>query len=508
MDAQLASVLQHVRHAVSGRLCSDSRAVRPGDAFIAWPGAAVDGRRFVPQAMAAGASVALVEADGADAYAFSDPRVLPVRHLKTITGPLVAEWLQRPSDEVDVVAITGTNGKTSCAWWLSQLLSALGEPAGLMGTLGIGRPALGTQAAQLAPTGLTTPDPIALHYGLRAFAAQGLTVCALEASSIGIEEHRLTGCRVPVAVFTNFTQDHLDYHGSMDAYWQAKARLFQWTGLQAAVLHTDDPKGQDLLTALQTNPSLALWSYGVGCARAGAHHLQAQDIRSTADGQRFTVVETNAQGQECGRTEMAVPLVGAYNVMNLLAVLAVARVRGHSLASAVAACAQLSAVPGRMERAGSTEPWVLVDYAHTPDALDKALQALRPLAQAREGRLWVVVGCGGDRDPIKRPLMAAAAEAGADRVVLTSDNPRSEDPLSILAQMRLGLQAPDAAQTEPDRAAAIAQAICQADTADVVLIAGKGHEDYQEVAGVRSPFNDREHAERALHARTQQETQA
>jgi UDP-N-acetylmuramyl-tripeptide synthetase len=508
MDAQLTPLLDRLRRDVRGRVRTDSRQVRPGDAFIAWPGAAVDGRRFVAQALADGATLALVEADGAAAFGYQDARVLPVPQLKALTGPLLAAYLGQPSDAVDVVAITGTNGKTSCAWWLSQLLSALGEPAGLMGTLGIGRPALPNQAAQIEATGLTTPDPLALQSGLRTFADQGLKVCALEASSIGIEEHRLAGCRVAVAVFTNFTQDHLDYHGSMDAYWQAKARLFQWPGLQAAVLHTDDPQGGELLHALRDRSGLALWTYGLGAAHVGANHLQAVDLHSTTRGQAFTVVETDDAGRVCDRMALEVPLVGVYNAMNVLAVLAVVRARRHSLAAAVAACGQLSPVPGRMERAADAEPLVLVDYAHTPDALDKALQALRPLALARQGRLWVVVGCGGDRDPIKRPLMAAAAERQADHCVFTSDNPRSEDPAAILAQMCAGLQRADAVRIEPDRATAIADAVRQAQSTDVVLIAGKGHEDYQEVAGVRRPFNDREHAAQALRARTTQEVSA
>ena len=505
MDAQLIPLLERLRRDVRGQVRTDSRQVQPGDAFIAWPGAAVDGRRFVAQALADGAALALVEADGVAAFGFEDARVLPVPQLKALTGPLLAAYLGQPSDAVDVVAITGTNGKTSCAWWLSQLLSALGEPAGLMGTLGIGRPALPNQAAQIEATGLTTPDPLALQTGLRAFADQGLKVCALEASSIGIEEHRLAGCRVAMAIFTNFTQDHLDYHGSMDAYWQSKARLFQWPGLQAAVLYTGDPKGGELLQSLRDRSGLALWTYGVGAAHAGARHLQAVDLRSTASGQAFTVVETDGAGRVCDRMALEVSLVGVYNAMNVLAVLAVARARGYSLAAAVAVCGELSPVPGRMERAADADPLVLVDYAHTPDALDKALQALRPLAQARQGQLWVVVGCGGDRDPIKRPLMAAAAERLADRCVFTSDNPRSEDPAAILAQMCAGLQRADAVRIEPDRATAIADAVRQAQPADVVMIAGKGHEDYQEVAGVRRPFNDREHAAQALRARTTQE---
>jgi UDP-N-acetylmuramoyl-L-alanyl-D-glutamate--2,6-diaminopimelate ligase len=508
MNVDLAFAVEWLRQRVTGRLRTDSRQVGAGDAFVAWPGAAVDGRRFVPAALAAGAAAVLVEAQGWDAFDLQDDRVLPVDGLKALAGPLASAYLGQPSDPLDVVAITGTNGKTSCAWWLSQLLSALNEPTGLVGTLGVGRPALPNQASTMVSTGLTTPDPVALHQALRGFVDAGVRACALEASSIGIEEHRLSGCRFAAAMFTNFTQDHLDYHGSMQAYWQAKARLFDWPGLPLAVVHTDDPKGMELAQSLVLRIGLSLMTYGVQPGLSGVPHVQALDVSVTSNGQRLTVLETDAAGIELARQGLDVPWVGQYNVLNLLGVMALARARGHRMADIVSACRWLTPVPGRMERAeglaGQAAPLVLVDYAHTPDALEKALLAVRPLAQARQGRVSVVVGCGGDRDASKRPLMAAAAEQYADTVVLTSDNPRSENPLHILADMQAGLLRPAQVRLEPDRGQAIAAAVAQAADSDVVLIAGKGHEDTQEVAGIKSPFSDRLHAEAALRSRATQ----
>ena len=345
---------------------------------------------------------------------------------------------------------------------------------------------------------MTTPDPVRLQRAFRQFADAGVRTCAIEASSIGLAEHRLTGTRIRVAVLTNFTQDHLDYHGSMEAYWQAKAALFSWPGLQAAVLNIDDPHGAQLHSALalaqQAQPTspLDLWSISMHQSA----RLRAQDVVFADAGLCFTVVE----GAEQHRLQTAV--IGDYNVSNLLGVLAAMRALGISLASAVAACAALEPVPGRMQRiAMPGQPLVAVDYAHTPDALDQALRALRPLAQARGGRLWCVFGCGGDRDAGKRPQMGAAAQHRADCVVVTSDNPRSEAPEHIIHQILQGTIAGDTVWVEPDRAAAIGQALAQADSADVVLIAGKGHEDYQEMAGVRRPFSDMAQAQAALQRR-------
>ena len=480
---------QWLRSRVTGTLHCDSRRIAAGDGFIAWPGAATDGRRHVQSALAQGAAACLVERDGVEAFAFDAPQIAAYTQLKAATGPVAAAYFEEPSRELDVLAITGTNGKTSTAWWLALALSNLEHPApvpcGLVGTLGIGRP------PEVEFNGLTTPDPVLLQRQFRRFVEEGVKACAIEASSVGIVERRLDGTQIRVAIFTNFTQDHLDYHGSMDAYWEAKAELFRWPGLQAAVVNVDDAQGLALARSLEGG-SLDVWT----CSCQQAARLQALDIGYGGEGLRFTV----AEGAE--RHVLETRLIGQYNVANLLGVLGAMRALGVPLADAVRACGDLLPVPGRMERLGEPgKPLVAVDYAHTPDALDKALQALRPLAAQRGGALWCVFGCGGDRDRSKRPLMASVAARNADRVVVTSDNPRSEDPAAIIGEILSGLPRPDAAQVQADRALAIAQAVAAAAAQDVILLAGKGHEDYQEIAGVKHAFDDRLHARVALQAR-------
>ena len=480
----LEEAVRWLRERVTGTLCTDSRQVRPGDGFIAWPGAATDGRRHVAAALAAGAAACLVEHAGVQAYGFSDGRVAAYAGLKAATGTLAAAYFNAPSARLQLVAVTGTNGKTSTAWWLAQALSRLGRRCGVVGTLGIGEP------GAIVANGLTTPDPVLLQQQLRRFADDGFTACALEASSIGLEEKRLDGTRLDVAVFTNFTQDHLDYHQSMEAYWQAKTRLFGWPGLRAAVINIDDAKGGELAAALAAMP-LDVWT--VSCTEAA--RLRAEKISQDAQGMRFEVVE----GGERHVLECA--LVGQYNVSNLLGVIASLRALAVPLADAVAACARLLPVPGRTETVARPGwPLVVIDYAHTPDALKKVLAALRPVAEGRGGRLWCVFGCGGDRDASKRPLMAAAAEQNADRLTVTSDNPRGEDPQAIIRHMLQGLSRPQAALVEPDRRLAIAQALQAARPCDVVLLAGKGHENYQEVKGVKLAFSDRDQAEAVMDA--------
>jgi UDP-N-acetylmuramoyl-L-alanyl-D-glutamate--2,6-diaminopimelate ligase len=441
-----------------------------------------------------------VEAQGAGAFALPADTVASYQGLKAACGAIAAEYFDHPSQELAVLAVTGTNGKTSTAWWLAQALSALDSavPCGMVGTLGIGRPpAAGhledaaTAQSDVVATGLTTPDPVQLQAALRRFALEGLQACAIEASSIGIEEGRLDGTQVRVALFTNFTQDHLDYHGSMEAYWLAKRRLFAWPGLHSVVLNVDDVRGLELASTLGES-GLDVWTVST----QQAARLQAHNISYSAQGIGFEVVE--------GAIRLAVQthLIGSYNVSNLLGVLAAMRALDVPLAEAVQACSQLHAVPGRMECLGdAATPLVAVDYAHTPDALDHALAALRPLAAARGGKLWCVFGCGGDRDTSKRPLMGAIADKLADRVVVTSDNPRREKPEAIIAQILLGLPSCNTLEVQSDRALAIAQTIAQADAHDVILLAGKGHEATQEMAGVKSAFSDRAHAEAALQLR-------
>lgn len=484
--SDLPSTLAWLRaRAPQGQLRTDSRHVQPGDIFIAWPGAAVDGRAFVAQALAHGAAACLVEHDGSADFAFADARIASFTGLKAITGSLAAQWLGHPAQALRIVAVTGTNGKTSTAWWLAHALPR----CAMVGTLGVGLP------PHFTSTGMTTPDPVLLQTEFSKFIAAGAEFAAIEASSIGIVEHRLAGTAIDTAVFTNFTQDHLDYHGSMDAYWQAKAQLFDWPGLRVAVVNVDDAQGRALAQTLAPRCALDVWTVGL----QHPARLMAVDIAHTAQGMAFTVVE----GQQ--RQPMQTALIGQYNISNLLGVLATLRGQGHSLAQAVAACASLQPVPGRMQQIAVVgQPLVAIDYAHTPDALQQALAALRPLAQARGGRLCCVFGCGGNRDARKRPLMGAAAEQGADQVLVTSDNPRLEDPQAIVADILAGMRP----QTpyELDRAAAIAQAIAQADARDVVLLAGKGHEDYQDAQGHKRPFSDYHEAARAVQAR-QERTQ-
>jgi len=467
---------------VTGNLWADSRKARSGDGFIAWPGAATDGRRYVTTALAAGASACLVEKTGAQAYSFNDGRVASYEGLKAATGPIAAAYFGEPSKQLQLVAITGTNGKTSTAWWLSQALERLGRQCGMVGTLGIGKP------GATVSNGLTTPDPVLLQQQLRRFVNEGFSACVLEASSIGLEERRLDGTQIEVAVFTNFTQDHLDYHAGMEGYWQAKKMLFSWRGLRAAVINIDDHKGMELEAALKLT-ALDLWT--VSCT--GPARLQAQAICQGAHGLSFEVVE----GAE--RHPVSSAMVGLYNVSNLLGVLASLRAMHVPLSTAVTSCVGLMPVPGRTETLSVAGlPWVVIDYAHTPDALEKVLTALQPVTQARGGRLWCVFGCGGDRDAGKRPLMAAVAEKNAAQLVLTSDNPRSEDPMAIIEQMLQGLRQPQAVHVEQDRQAAIAHTLNAAAPQDVVLLAGKGHENYQEIKGVKRAFSDRDQAQSAL----------
>ena len=484
-----AEAVAWLRSRVQGELQTDSRKVKAGDAFIAWPGAATDGRAYVAKALEQGAAAVLVEADGLEAFAFNSAKVAALKGLKAATGLIADQWFAHPSGEMDVLAVTGTNGKTTTAWWLAHALSKVELNArtgcALVGTLGVGVP------PALESTGMTTPDPVLLQRVFRNYADAGLAACAIEASSIGIVEHRLDGSKIRVALFTNFTQDHLDYHGSMDAYWQAKAQLFDWPGLQAAVVNIDDSHGAKLWAKLQAKP-LDVWSVSI----QGPARLQAKDIGLGDEGLNFTVLEAGHS------LRMNTRLVGQYNVSNLLGVLATLRSLGLTLEEAVAACADLEPVPGRMQQIAKPDlPLIAVDYAHTPDALEKALRALQPAAQQRRGKLWCVFGCGGDRDNSKRPLMGQVAQANADAVFVTSDNPRSERPESIIDQILAGMQPGQTLHVQADRAAAIAEAIARADARDVVLIAGKGHEDYQETKGERHPFSDMAEAHKALTAR-------
>jgi UDP-N-acetylmuramyl-tripeptide synthetase len=533
--ASVDAALAWLRARGARRLATDSRKVEAGDAFIAWPGYAFDARQFAGDALAAGAVACLVEARGVEPFAFADERIATLPGLKAATGELASRWFGEPTRALDVIAITGTNGKTSSAWWTAQALALLGRRAGVIGTLGAGEPPLDGALASLEPTGLTTPDPVTLQAIFRRFADAGHAASVIEASSIGIVEERLAGTRVAVAVFTNFTRDHLDYHGTMEGYWEAKERLFAWPGLRAAVLNIDDEQG----AALAAKPApLDVWT----CSSLQPARLRASDIGYRDGGLAFEV-------HEAGRSvAVRSALIGEFNVSNLLAVIGALRALGVTLDDAASTIPWLGAVPGRMQRVDMGPPvaeyrdrppegaepgvgvsaaapsrpasaWtartpadsgggrpgararlvpdrpqVVVDYAHTPDALGNVLKTLRELDPHR---LIAVFGCGGNRDRQKRPLMAEIVDRHADYAIITSDNPRKENPDTIISEIEKGFRSTHFEKIV-DRTEAINRAIELAKPRDIVLIAGKGHENYQEFADHTIPFDDIQVARRAI----------
>ena len=471
-------------------VADDSRQVQPGDLFLAYPGDLADGRRYIPDALARGAVAVLWQGD--ENFAWNPALTvtnIEVPGLRALAGPLAHAVHAHPSERLSLIALTGTNGKTTISQCIAQ---AYPKPCAVIGTLGAGFP------GALVETGFTTPEACTLMRYLAAFRDQGAAACALEASSIGIEEGRMNGVRVDVAVFTNFTRDHLDYHGSMEAYAAAKQKLFTWPRLRAAVINLDDEMGLRLARETTANRVLG---YAIGAPRRDVPALvRAENLQDTPFGQRFSLVLPN------GRASVDTPLIGRYNISNLLAVAAVLHDAGVQPAEVARRLSELLAPPGRMERLGGIdEPLIVVDYAHTPDALENALSALRAVATARGGRLMVVFGCGGDRDHGKRPLMGEVARRLADQVLVTSDNPRSESPQIIIDEIVAGL--PQVA-TEIDRGKAIHGAIQAADQRDVILLAGKGHEAYQEISWIRQPFSDLEQARLALAARRPQAKEA
>jgi UDP-N-acetylmuramoyl-L-alanyl-D-glutamate--2,6-diaminopimelate ligase len=461
-------------------VADDSRQVRPGDVFLAYPGDLADGRRFIPEAIAQGAIAVIWQAGGDFAWnpAWTAAN-LQVDGLRALAGPLAHLVCDEPSVSLSLIAVTGTNGKTTVSQFIA---GADARRCAVIGTLGAGFP------GAFVETGFTTPEATTLMRLLADFRREGAEACALEASSIGIAEGRMNGAHVDVAVFTNFTRDHLDYHGSMEAYATAKEKLFAWPGLRTAIVNLDDALGRRL--SGETTASSVL-GYGIG----GAGAVRAEQLVATPLGQRFRLVLPD------GGANVDTALLGRYNISNLLAVAAVLHDAGVGVAEVARRLAGLTPPAGRMERLGGVgEPLVVVDYAHTPDALENILVTLRGVAGARGGRLCVVFGCGGDRDKGKRPQMGEVAARLADQVLLTSDNPRSEDPARIIAEIKAGAAQ---AESEVDRTLAIRRAIASAADADVVLLAGKGHEAYQESAGVRMPFSDLEQARNALDLRRQ-----
>lgn len=496
--SRLTEILNWLQETAPGaQLSSDSRSIGAGDIFFAYPGDAADGRTYIAQAIQQGARAVVYEAAGFGWDSAWNVPHLAVEDLKQQAGVIANAYYGQPDATMFTVAVTGTNGKTSCTQWLGRALSTQGSPAIVIGTLGVGIFRQGTHEA-FHPTGYTTPDAVPLQGALAKARDAGVTALAIEASSIGLDQCRLNGMHFDVALFTNLTRDHLDYHGDMAAYETAKSALFTWPGLKTAVINLDDAMGERLVQRLKENmPSTAIIGYSLcGKTAEGVATLQAADIRVSPTGTVFHV------DSPFGSAHVKAQVVGHFNVSNLLGVLGALLAKGISWAAAIHAAEALTAVPGRMQQLGGQDaPLVVIDYAHTPDALEKTLASLRQVARERNGKLWCVFGCGGDRDPGKRPQMGAAALA-ADHVIVTSDNPRGEDPALIIRQIVSGMEVNEIPPTAiEDRAAAILWAVKHAARDDVILLAGKGHETYQEIKGKKLPFLDADHAALALAAR-------
>jgi UDP-N-acetylmuramoyl-L-alanyl-D-glutamate--2,6-diaminopimelate ligase len=454
-------------------ITSDSRDAAQDIAFAAYPGATRDGRAFIGDAVARGAAAVLFEARGFDWDAGWRVPHVAVADLKGRLGAIAAAVYGRPSQALFVIGVTGTNGKTSCAHWIAQALTACGRRTAVMGTLGNGF------AGALSPSLNTTPDACRTQQSLAQWLREGAQAVAMEVSSHGLDQGRVNGIEFDVALFTNLTRDHLDYHGTMAAYGEAKARLLQWPGLRAAVINIGDPFGRELVRRARAGRRRFI-TYGADGADIVATRV---DVRPAG----MTIDVTTPQG----RGRLDAPVAGAFNVQNLLGVLGVLLASDIALDRALEALAHVTPPAGRMERlGGGADPVVIVDYAHSPDALAQVLMALRP-ALAGSGRLIGVFGCGGDRDRGKRAHMGAVAGRLADHVIVTSDNPRSEDPRGIADDIVDGLQSQRAPWViELDRARAIELALREARANDIIVLAGKGHENYQEANGKRIPFSD------------------
>jgi UDP-N-acetylmuramoyl-L-alanyl-D-glutamate--2,6-diaminopimelate ligase len=461
------------------RVESDSRRVVPGDVFLACRGEFTDGRDYIAKALENGAVAVLWEPS--DGFVWNPAWQVPnlaVPQLSERAGIVASIVGQHPSQMMRVIGITGTNGKTSISHWLAQAFSLLGQKAALIGTVGNGF------YGELTETTHTTPDPVTVQHKLAEFRRQGAHVVSMEVSSHGLDQARVNGVTFHTALFTNLTRDHLDYHHTMEAYGAAKEKLFHWQGLQNAVVNVDDSFGRDMAARLDRS-LVRVISYGL---EQGDVHPQT--LTASLDGLQMHVLTP------WGETDIRSGLLGRFNAANLLACLATLCANGVDLDLAAQVLSKIQPARGRMQRIGGAhEPLLVVDYSHTPDSLEKALSTLAEIRPAGS-QLFCVFGCGGDRDPGKRPMMGAIAEQIADVAVVTSDNPRSEDPQAILNDILAGMKS--SCQVEVDRERAIHWAVEQARAGDIVLIAGKGHEEYQDISGVKRPFSDFRVAEAAL----------
>lgn len=480
-------------------ITADSRMVKNGGLFLAYKGVHADGRDFIPQAINAGAGAIIWDDENFDWQAHWQVKNLAVKHLKRQISEIAAEFYDYPSRKLNVIGVTGTNGKTSVSQWLAQCFTFLDEKAAVIGTIGSGvlvaekcvheKPLSSRQKyTGLSATNNTTPDAILLQGMLADFVQQQVKTVAMEVSSHGLDQARVNGVEFDIAVFTNLSHDHLDYHGSMQAYGDAKRKLLEWPTLKVAVINVDDAFGQQVATQIKANKKPVI-TYGF--------NLNA-DVR----GANLTLTQSGLAMQVTtakGTANVGANVLGRFNAENILAVLATLLTLEISLDNAVAAIANIQSVQGRMQQFGGGDlPLVVVDYAHTPDALEKVLTTLKEQLQ-NTGNLICVFGCGGNRDAAKRPVMGNIANNIADKVIVTSDNPRFENPHTIISEIVANQAA--AFLVEADRETAISLAIHIAKPNDIVLIAGKGHEDYQELAGVKTPFSDVEIALQQLNTK-------
>jgi len=482
-------------------LVTDSRMVKPGDTFVAYAGEKYDARKFIPQAIAAGANAVLWESRGFVWDPTWQAPNLPVAGLRSKAGIIADHVYGHPSQKLWLIGITGTNGKTSCSHWIAQAMTALGKKTAVIGTLGSGFP-----GDELELTANTTPDAALLHREMAGFLRHGVQCVAMEVSSHGIVQERISGSTFAIALFTNLSRDHLDYHGSMETYAAAKAQLFRWPGLKYAVLNLDDAYGMDLSRQLAGMDTKVI---GYGFTEPALRMRDSEKFRVV----RGCNLKASPQGLEfdiefeAEHSAFKTDVVGRFNASNFLGVTATLLASSVRLVDATQVLQQVRPVAGRMEQiGGGDQPLVVVDYAHTPDALEKVLVTLREILRAGSEanmkpqtgnpKLICVFGCGGERDRGKRPLLGAVATRLADEVIITSDNPRKEDPHVIIGEITAG--AGTNYHIEEDRASAIYRAIQGMHKGDVVLIAGKGHEAYQEIDGEKLPFDDGEVARRAL----------
>lgn len=466
----ITQLIDKLGNLLSGNeLVIDSRKVTSNSIFCAYPGSSSDGRKFIPDAISKGVVAILWEAG--DSFDFNLPNY-PVTDLMKYVGILAAAKHDNPSTKFTTIGITGTNGKTSISHWLSQAYIQLGKTAGIIGTTGAG----------IYPNAVyndsTTPDPITVQNLMGEFAAKQVDIVSMEVSSHALHQGRVNGVNFATAVFTNLTQDHLDYHGNMENYYLAKSDLFYWHRLKNAVINADDKYGERLIQELQqNNPDLILVDYGI---QNGS--LKAYDLVINLSGMTFKLSYKNEE------ILINVKVIGKFNVYNLLAVAGVLILDGYSLNEIAIILAKLTPVCGRMDAIiVQDKPLVVVDFSHTPDSLENALITLQQIEH--KGKLYCVFGCGGNRDAKKRPIMGEIASRLADVAIITSDNPRFESPEEIIEQIKIGVSKNNSISIS-SRSEAIAYALNQAKSGDIVLIAGKGHETYQEIQGVKHPFSD------------------